>query len=111
MNRPNTANASAINRPNAANPGAMNRGAAPSNMNRGGDRGYSTAVLARWGRRSGGSSHAPGTEPWRGGNSAFSNSGSAKSERVASNRGQASMGGAAAAPVPASQRVAGTASN
>ncbi len=96
MNRPNTANAAAINRPNAANPGAMNRAAAPSNMNRGGDRGYSSAAA----RPAGGGAPAARPAPQaqnRGGanNSAFANSGSAKSERTASNRGQASMGGGA----------------
>ena len=63
-------------------------------MNRGGDRGYSTAALVllvvaprrlvllpQAQNRGGGS------------NSAFVNSGSAKSERTASNRGQASLGG------------------
>ena len=83
LNRPNTANAAAINRPNAANPSTMNRAAAPSNMNRGGDRGYGnvTARPASQVQNRGG-----------GGNSAFANGGSAKSERTASNRGQTSMG-------------------
>jgi hypothetical protein len=93
MNRPNTANAAPINRPNSANPGTMNKAATPSNMNRGGDRGYSNAVA----RPGGGSTPAARPVPQaqnRGGgnNSAFSNSGSAKSERTASSRGQASMG-------------------
>jgi Protein of unknown function (DUF3300) len=94
MNRPNTANAGAINRPNTANPGTSNRAATPTNLNRGGDRGYSSAAVRPAG------SAAPATRQAAqaqnragGGNSAFSNSGSAKSERVASNRGQASMGG------------------
>ena len=43
-NRPNTANAAAVNRPTTANAGTMNRAAAPSNMNKGGDRGYNTAA-------------------------------------------------------------------
>jgi hypothetical protein len=83
LNRPNTTSASAMNRPAAANPGTMNRVASPSNMNRGGDRGYSSAAArpAQQAQNRGGS-----------GNSAFSNSGSGKSERAASNRGQASMG-------------------
>jgi hypothetical protein len=94
LNRPNTANAAAINRPNAANPGAMNRAAAPSNMNRGGDRGYGNAAA----RPGGGAGPAARPAPQAqnrggGGNSAFAKSGSAKSERTASNRGQASMGG------------------
>ena len=94
INRPNTANAAPMNRPNTANPGTMNKAAAPSNMNRGGDRGYSTAAA----RPVGGTAPAARPAPQAqnrggGGNSAFSNSGSAKSERVASNRGQASMGG------------------
>lgn len=93
VNRPNTANAVPVNRPNAANPGTMNKAAVPSKMNRGGDRGYSNTAA-----RPGGGS-APAARPAlqaqnRGGgnNSAFSNSGSAKSERIASSRGQASMG-------------------
>jgi hypothetical protein len=94
MNRPSTTNAAPGNRPNAANSGAMNKAAAPSNMNRGGDRGYSSAAA----RPSGGSASAARPTPQaqnRGGgnNSAFSNGGSAKSERAASGRGQASMGG------------------
>ena len=94
MNRPNTANAGATNRPNAANPGTMNRTAAPSSMNRGGDRGYSSASA----RPNGGSAQAARPAPQaqnRGGgsNSAFGSGGSAKSERTASSRGQASMGG------------------
>jgi hypothetical protein len=96
VSRPATANAAAINRPNTANPGPTNRVAAPTNMNRGGDRGYSNAA----GRPGGGAPAArpaPPAQNNRGGgsNSAFANSGSAKSERVASNRGQASMGGGA----------------
>ena len=96
VNRPTTANASAINRPNVANPGTTNRTVAPSNMNRGGDRGYSSAAV----RPAGGGAQAARPAPQaqnRGGgsNSAFANSGGAKSERVASNRGQASMGGGA----------------
>ena len=72
----------------------MNKAAGPSNMNRGGDRGYSSAAA----RPVGGAAPAARPAPQAqnrggGGNSAFSNSGSAKSERVASNRGQASMGG------------------
>ena len=84
LNRPNTANAGAMNRPTAANPGTMNRAATPSNLNRGGDRGYGSAAArpTPQAQRRGESS-----------NSAFSNSGSGKSERAASNRGQASMGG------------------
>ena len=94
MNRPNTANATPMNRPNAASPSTMNKAAGPSNMNRGGDRGYSSAAA----RPVGGAAPAARPAPQAqnrggGGNSAFSNSGSAKSERVASNRGQASMGG------------------
>ena len=93
-NRPNTANAAAVNRPNTANAGTMNRAAAPSNMNKGGDRGYNTAAA----RPAGGGAPAARPAPQAqnrggGGNSAFSNSGSARSERAASNRGQASMGG------------------
>jgi Protein of unknown function (DUF3300) len=83
LNRPNTTNAGATNRPNAANPGTMNRAASPSNMNRGGDRGYSSAAARP----------TPQAQNRGGGNSAFSNSGNGKSERAASNRGQASMGG------------------
>jgi Protein of unknown function (DUF3300) len=98
MNRPNTANAGAINRPNTANPGTMNRAAAPSNMNRGGDRGYSTAAARPAARPGGGGAPAARPMPQAqnrggGGNSAFSNSGGGKSERAASSRGQASMGG------------------
>ena len=94
LNRPNTANAAPINRLNDANPGTMNRAAAaPSNTYRGGDRGYANAAT-----RPGNSSPAARPAPQvqnRGGenNSAFANSGSARSERTASNRGQASMGG------------------
>jgi hypothetical protein len=95
VTRPATANAAAINRPNAANPGTTNRAAAPTNMNRGGDRGYSNATV-----RPGGDSQAarpapPAQNRGGGSNSAFANSGSAKSERAASNRGQASTGGSA----------------
>ncbi len=93
MSRPNTANAGAINRPNAANPGTMNRTAAPSNMNRGGDRGYNTATARPAGGGAPAARPAPQTQNRGAGNSAFSNSGSAKSERAASSRGQASMGG------------------
>jgi hypothetical protein len=97
--RPAPTNASAINRPGAASPSTTNKTAAPSNMNRanmnrGGDRGFSSAAV----RPAGGA--APATRPAPqaqnragGGNSAFSNSGSSKSERVAGNRGQASIGG------------------
>ncbi len=83
INRPNTANAAPSNRSSAANPSTLNRPAAPSNMNRGGDRGYDnvTARPASQVQNRGG-----------GGNSAFANGGSARSERTASNRGQASMG-------------------
>jgi hypothetical protein len=91
-NPPKTANAARVNRPNAANSGTMNKTAAPSNMNRGGDRGYGNAAA----RGSGGSAARPAPQTQnRGGdsNSAFANSGSARSERTASNRGQASMGG------------------
>ena len=90
---PNTANAGAINRPNAANPGTMNRAAAPSNLNRGGDRGYSSAAARPAGGGAPAARPAPQAQNRGAGNSAFSNSGSAKSERAASNRGQASMGG------------------
>ena len=93
VNRPNTANTAPINRPNAASPGTVNRAAAtPSNMDRGGDRGYGNAAARPNG--SGGSAARPAPQVQnRGGgnNSAFSNSGSAKSERTASNRGQASL--------------------
>jgi hypothetical protein len=93
-NRPNTANAGANNRPNAVNPSTMNKVAAPSNMNRGGDRGYSSAAVRPSGSGAPAARPAPQAQNRAGGgNSAFSNSGSAKSERVASNRGQASMGG------------------
>ncbi len=93
-NRPNTANAGAMKRPNTANPGTMNRAAGPANMNRGGDRGYSTAAARPGGAGTPTARPAPQAQNrGGGGNSAFSNSGSAKSERVASNRGQASMGG------------------
>ena len=83
INRPTTANAAPSNRPSAANPSTLSRPAAPSNMNRGGDRGYDnvTARPASQVQNRGG-----------GGNSAFANGGSARSERTASNRGQASMG-------------------
>jgi hypothetical protein len=93
INRPNTANAAPINRPNATNPGTMNKAITPSNMNRTGDRGYSNAV-ARPGSGSGPAARPAPQAQNRGGdnNSAFSNSGSAKSERTASSRGQASMG-------------------
>ena len=94
MNRPNTANAGAINRPNTANPGTTNRAATPANLNRGGDRGYSSAAVRPAGSAASATRQAPQAQNRAGGgNSAFSNSGSAKSERVASNRGQASMGG------------------
>jgi hypothetical protein len=94
--RPTNANAAAINRPNAANPGTMNRAAAPSTMNRGGDRGYSNAAIRPGGGGAPAARPAPQAQNRGGGsNSAFANSGSAKSERVASNRGQASMGGGA----------------
>jgi Protein of unknown function (DUF3300) len=93
MNRPNTASPGAINRPNAANPGTMNRAAAPSNMNRGGDRGYSTATARPAGGGAPAARPAPQAQNRGGGNSAFSNSGSGRAERAASNRGQASMGG------------------
>ena len=93
MNRPNTANAAPMNRPNTAGTGTMTKAATPSNMNRGGDRGYSNTAA----RPGGGSAAAARPAPQvqnRGGanNSAFANSGSAKSERTASERGQASMG-------------------
>jgi hypothetical protein len=100
LNRPNTA--TAINRPNAGNAGSMNRPAAPANMNRGGDRGYSNTAARPGGTaRPGGSGTAARPAPQiqnRGGgsNSAFANSGNAKSERTASNRGQASLGGGGA---------------
>jgi hypothetical protein len=93
MNRPNTANAAPMNRPNTVSTGAATKAATPSNMNRGGDRGYSNAAA----RPSGSSAPAARPAPQvqnRGGanNSAFANSGSAKSERTASARGQESMG-------------------
>ena len=92
MNRPSATNAASVNRPNAANPGTMNRAAAPANMNRGGDRGYSNAVT----RPAAGSPSArPAVQTQKGGggsNSAFGNGDSARSERTASNRGQASLG-------------------
>jgi len=86
MNRPNTTNAAPINRPNAANPGTRNKAAAPLNLNRGGDRGYSNAATRP------GAGSASAARPAPGNNSAFSNSGNAKSERTASSRGQASLG-------------------
>ena len=94
VNRPNTANAGSMNRPNAANPSTMNRAASPATMNRGGDRGYSNAAVRPGGGAAPAARPAPQAQNRGGvGNSAFSNSGSAKSERTASNRGQASMGG------------------
>ena len=94
VNRPNTANANANTRPSAGNAGSMNRPAAPGNMNRGGDRGYSSAAARPGGGGAPAARPAPQTQNRGGGsNSAFASSGSAKSERTASNRGQASMGG------------------
>ena len=94
VNRPNTANANANTRPSAGNAGSMNRPAAPGNMNRGGDRGYSSAAARPGGGGAPAARPAPRTQNRGGGsNSAFASSGSAKSERTASNRGQASMGG------------------
>ena len=96
VNRPNTANAAAINRPNAANPGTMNKAAAPSNMNRGGDRGYSNVAARPAGGGGSATRPAPQIQNRGGGsNSPFANSGSARSERTASNRGQASLGAGA----------------
>jgi hypothetical protein len=93
VSRPATANAAAINRANAANPGTTNKAAAPSNMNRGGDRGYSNAAVRHGGGGTPAARPAPQAQNRAGGsNSAFANGGSAKSERAASNRGQASMG-------------------
>jgi hypothetical protein len=92
-NRLNTANAGAVNRPNTANASTMNRTAAPSNMNKGGDRGYNTAAARPAGGGAPAARPAPQTQNRAGGNSAFSNSGSGRSERAASNRGQASMSG------------------
>ena len=89
-NRPNMANVAPSNRPSAANPSTVNRPAAPSNMNRGGDRGYDNGAA-----RPVGGSAAPASQVQnRGGdgNSAFANGGSARSERTASSRGQASVG-------------------
>jgi Protein of unknown function (DUF3300) len=99
VNRPNTPNAAAVNRPNSVNPGSMNRATTPgtpSNLNRGGDRGYGNAA-ARPGAGGGSAARpAPQIQNRGGGsNSAFANSGSAKSERTASNRGQASLGAGA----------------
>jgi hypothetical protein len=94
LNRPNTA--TATNRPNAGNADSMNRPAAPTNMNRGGDRGYSNTA-ARPGGSGSSARPAPQIQNRGGGsNGAFANSGSAKSERTASNRGQASFGGGGA---------------
>jgi hypothetical protein len=94
LNRPNTV--TATNRPNAGNAGSMNRPAAPTNMNRGGDRGYSNTA-ARPGGSGSSARPAPQIQNRGGGsNGAFANSGSAKSERTASNRGQASFGGGGA---------------
>jgi hypothetical protein len=91
--RPATTNTSAINRPGATSPGTMNKTAAPSNMNRGGDRGYSSAAIRPAGSAPPAARPAPQAQNSTGGSkSAFSNSGGAKSERVASNRGQASTG-------------------
>lgn len=106
-NRPSGGNnASLANRPGAGNAGSMrptgNTAAmarpapAPANMNRGGDRGYGNTSA----RPGGGSSPAARPAPQaqnRGGGGAFSTSGNAKSERAASNRGQASFGGGGAA--------------
>ena len=94
VNRPNTANAAATNRPNAANPGTMNKTAAPSNLNRGGDRGYGNAAARPAASVGSAARPAPQIQNRGGGsNSAFANSGSARSERTASNRGHASLGG------------------
>jgi Protein of unknown function (DUF3300) len=99
MNRPNTANAGAINRSNAASPGTMNRAAAPSNMNRGGDRGYSGATARFTGGAAPAARPAAQVQNREGGNSAFSNLGGGRAERAASNRGVASMGGGGRARV------------
>ena len=93
LNRPNTANTAPINRPKATNPGTINRGAAPADMNRGGDRGYSNAATRPGGGSPANRPAAQGQNRGGGSNSAFANSGSARSERTASNRGQASLGG------------------
>jgi Protein of unknown function (DUF3300) len=95
VNRPNTANASAISRPNAGNAGSVNRPATPANMNRGGDRGYSSTAARPGGAAA--ARPAPQSQNRGGGsNSAFASSGNARSERTASNRGQASLGGGGA---------------
>ena len=94
-NRPGAGNAGTMRPPAAGNTSAMARPAAtPANMNRGGDRGYGNTSA----RPAGGSSPAARPAPQAqnrggGGNNAFSASGSAQSERAASNRGQASFGG------------------
>ncbi len=93
-NRPNTANAGANSRPNISNPGATSRPAANTNMARGGDRGYGAAPARPANAATPAARPAPQQPQNRGGgnNSAFNKGGSAKSERAASNRGQASMG-------------------
>jgi Protein of unknown function (DUF3300) len=98
MNRPNpgaTTGTGNMARPTTANSGSMNRPAAPSNLNKGGDRGYASAGPAATGKPAArpAPQQSPQTQNRGGGNnSAFDRSGSAKSERTASNRGEASMG-------------------
>lgn len=111
-NRPNAPNNAAnVNRPNrytgtgagnlAANKGApANRTVASTNMNRGGDRGYSSSPPARPANASAPANrHTPTPQQKQqarsravSNDSALSRGGSAKSEKAASSRGQASMG-------------------
>jgi hypothetical protein len=95
----NTAASRGINQPTTANAAPVNRPSAPANMNRGGDRGYSSPSNAS----PAASRHTPTPQQKqqvqsRAGSSdnAFSKGGNAQQERTASNRGQASMGAARA---------------
>jgi Protein of unknown function (DUF3300) len=94
-NRPGAGNAGSMRPPGTANTTAMARPATtPANLNRGGDRGYGNGSA----RTTSGS--PPATRPTpqaqnHNNGGAFSSSGSARSERTASNRGQASFGGGA----------------
>jgi hypothetical protein len=92
-NRPGAGNAGSMRPPNPGNTTAMARPATtPANMNRGGDRGYGNASARTTGASAPAARPAPQTQN-RSNDGAFSSSGSARSERTASNRGQASFGG------------------
>jgi hypothetical protein len=95
-NRQGAGNAGSMRPPTTGNTAAMGRPAPASNMNRGGDRGYGNASARAGSRSSAAARPAPQAQN-RGGGGAFSASGNAKSERAASNRGQASFGGGGAA--------------